>query len=551
MKALIPILIGLLVVGCGKKTSKPEAKAKPPSTSPAQEANNNQPKTDPTAKPLTGEEAFEILRAGLSGITFDKRNIATPFVAEPELWDGPSITFASRVPPDFPSDKSVAGQDLRRIIFRVERYSETNRAKIVKIDKRLNEIRDASSEIRIAQSKLRSHRRRPPIVVPKPIPTRPEKDQNKTKREHIGTLWMIPTRPDKDQNKTRRPSRYRPLKGIPSRRSGGLNAVPSRGNPKPKNQNKKRIPSRKPSPPKTKGGGWKGIPSRKPSGQEATPIRGRTNPENPPTPKYLQKQDPRIRRLDIQLRELVNERADLQEQLKQIPQIPGRLVMYQFPLHIPQKEANETPKPTRWVLGPEIDFCMFFYWDEATAADYGASDNWHYEWTETNSLPSRLKVELAFKKPDGSGLLLEDILLCEIFSPDAAKAILTEAEKGDAQAQRNLGMMYLNGNQVKKDRKEAAKWLRKSAEQGNAKAQAHLALMYLRGEGVTKDLVTGTAWDTIFYENRLRPIATDYVYITIGKGRRLIRKMTDAQHYKAERMAKDMIRKNPKLVNRI
>ena len=50
MKVLIPIVIGLLVVGCGKKTSKPEAKANPPSTSPAQEANNNQPKTDPTPK---------------------------------------------------------------------------------------------------------------------------------------------------------------------------------------------------------------------------------------------------------------------------------------------------------------------------------------------------------------------------------------------------------------------------------------------------------------------------------------------------------------------
>ena len=28
MKVLIPIVIGLLVVGCGKKTSKPEAKTK-------------------------------------------------------------------------------------------------------------------------------------------------------------------------------------------------------------------------------------------------------------------------------------------------------------------------------------------------------------------------------------------------------------------------------------------------------------------------------------------------------------------------------------------
>ena len=42
----LPLLLGV----CEEKTSKPEAKANPPSTSPAQEANNNQPKTDPTPK---------------------------------------------------------------------------------------------------------------------------------------------------------------------------------------------------------------------------------------------------------------------------------------------------------------------------------------------------------------------------------------------------------------------------------------------------------------------------------------------------------------------
>ena len=53
MKVLIPILIGL-VVGCGKKESaKPETKAKSPSVTPAQEANNNQPKTDPKPKQET------------------------------------------------------------------------------------------------------------------------------------------------------------------------------------------------------------------------------------------------------------------------------------------------------------------------------------------------------------------------------------------------------------------------------------------------------------------------------------------------------------------
>ena len=84
MKVLIPILIGLLVVGCGKKTSKPEAKANPPSTSPAQEVNNNQPKTDPkpkqgtknpehpkdepkveVKKPLTKEESAKVIEVAI------------------------------------------------------------------------------------------------------------------------------------------------------------------------------------------------------------------------------------------------------------------------------------------------------------------------------------------------------------------------------------------------------------------------------------------------------------------------------------------------------
>jgi len=521
MKTTLTIIsLGIILIGCGKKKS-PLAKQIPEAINQSQKQ-PEKPKGKPTAQLLTGEEAFEILKTGLSGITVDEPNKATSFVVDWDI-DQTSGTFVSRVPADFPSDKSVAGQDLRRVMFRVERYSETNRAKIVKIYKRLNKIRDASGEIRIAQSKLRYPRQ---VFVPLPIPTRPEKDQNKT------TIYSrVPASPKKKDGG---------LKGIPSRRPGGLKAVPSRENPKPKNQNKKR-PSRRPSPPKKKGGGLKGIPSRQPSGQEATPTRGRTNPENPPTPKNEQKQDPRIRRLDIQISELGNERAGLQEQLKKIPRIPGRLVMYQFPLHIPQKEANETPKPTRWVLGPEIDICTFLFWSD----EFG---EWIDEWTETNSLPSRLKVELAFKKPDGSEPMLSDILSCEVFSPDAAKSHLAKAEKGDAQAQYSLGMMYSNGNQVKKDFKKAAKWWLKSAEQGNALSQAFLALSYFRGEGVPKDLITGFAWIHIA---EINGVADDFYgedIVIYEKVKSLARKMTDAQKNKAIGMTYGMIHKNPKLM---
>lgn len=52
VKALYAVLLALVLgLGCEEKSSKPETKAKSPSTSPTKEANNNQPKTDLKPKP--------------------------------------------------------------------------------------------------------------------------------------------------------------------------------------------------------------------------------------------------------------------------------------------------------------------------------------------------------------------------------------------------------------------------------------------------------------------------------------------------------------------
>lgn len=42
------------------------------------------------------------------------------------------------------------------------------------------------------------------------------------------------------------------------------------------------------------------------------------------------------------------------------------------------------------------------------------------------------------------------------------------AERGDAGAQHNLGVMYTHGHGVPKDDREAVKWYRRAAKQGNA-----------------------------------------------------------------------------------
>ncbi len=52
----------------------------------------------------------------------------------------------------------------------------------------------------------------------------------------------------------------------------------------------------------------------------------------------------------------------------------------------------------------------------------------------------------------------------------ALKEWVPLAERGNAVAQYNLGLMYANGQGVVQDGKQAAKWYRKAAEQGLTEA---------------------------------------------------------------------------------
>lgn len=61
------------------------------------------------------------------------------------------------------------------------------------------------------------------------------------------------------------------------------------------------------------------------------------------------------------------------------------------------------------------------------------------------------------------------------------------AEKGDARAQHQLGMLYLREQGVAKDLQEAQRWLRLSAAQGYAPAQNSLGQLYHYGYGVPQD----------------------------------------------------------------
>ena len=75
-----------------------------------------------------------------------------------------------------------------------------------------------------------------------------------------------------------------------------------------------------------------------------------------------------------------------------------------------------------------------------------------------------------------------------------SRETLQLAERGNAQAQFNLGMMYENGQGVRQDYAEALRWYRKAAEQGYAKAQYNLGLMYANGHGVHQDFHLSKEW---------------------------------------------------------
>jgi TPR repeat protein len=73
-------------------------------------------------------------------------------------------------------------------------------------------------------------------------------------------------------------------------------------------------------------------------------------------------------------------------------------------------------------------------------------------------------------------------------------AVRASADKGDANAEFELGRAYYHGEGVPKDFAQAFGLYQKSAQQGNMKAENNLASMYRDGEGVPRDIAQATQW---------------------------------------------------------
>jgi hypothetical protein len=73
----------------------------------------------------------------------------------------------------------------------------------------------------------------------------------------------------------------------------------------------------------------------------------------------------------------------------------------------------------------------------------------------------------------------------------------TLADRGDAEAQYQMGVRYDEGDSVPKDDAQAVQWFQHAAEQGHVDAQAHLGAYYWAGRGVPEDLSKAYMWSMI------------------------------------------------------
>jgi TPR repeat protein len=85
------------------------------------------------------------------------------------------------------------------------------------------------------------------------------------------------------------------------------------------------------------------------------------------------------------------------------------------------------------------------------------------------------------------GLLYEKGLGTPVDDKQAVYWLTKAAKKGDVNSENNLGFMYFNGHGVAQDYAEAMRWFQKASDQGLASAQSNLGLMYGAGLGVPKD----------------------------------------------------------------
>src|SRR5208337_3011682 len=110
------------------------------------------------------------------------------------------------------------------------------------------------------------------------------------------------------------------------------------------------------------------------------------------------------------------------------------------------------------------------------------------------------------------------------------------AERGDPEAQWQMGVRYYDGDGVPHDDAQAMKWFELAAEQGHINAQSRLGAYYWAGRGVPVDLFKSYFWSTIAMHQGDE--------ISKGRLEGLSLQMTRAQVAAASQQADDWLRQH-------
>lgn len=113
------------------------------------------------------------------------------------------------------------------------------------------------------------------------------------------------------------------------------------------------------------------------------------------------------------------------------------------------------------------------------------------------------------------------------------KVFLAKAQKGDAEAQFELGDIYLSGNGVDQSDKKGLLWVRRSADQGFARAQHYMGEAYTNGVGLIlkKNTVEACKWLTLAANQEHGPATRSM--------KDLQEKMTPQEIEQAKKLAQD------------
>jgi TPR repeat protein len=118
----------------------------------------------------------------------------------------------------------------------------------------------------------------------------------------------------------------------------------------------------------------------------------------------------------------------------------------------------------------------------------------------------------------------------------AHDVLMPYAQRGEPEAQRLVGVMYLLGQGVEQDLEAAQRWIRGSAQLGNPQAQELLSFMYNRGAGLPRDPVQAYVWLKLASQRVSDPAHSDGIQTIIA---RLLGEMDEHDRKRARSLSRD------------